>query len=268
MLKIKNIQHIGILGAMPEEVENGLKHMFNVKKNVFGDLTVYSGYWITNNEDNNIYISLAWSGWGKVSASRAAARLLSLNIEGLPNISTIIFSGVAGAVSDDMKQWDIVIPSELIQYDMDSSPIFDKFVIPALNESKLKMNLNILNWTTNTIKNFLKSNHQLPFGKIYNGLVGTGDQFISKEEDLLNLKKHLPDLCAVEMEGAAVAQVAIQENITWIILRVISDNAKTSAEINFKEFVENYEQSSWTLINCLLSKWPYQLFDVSKDSKS
>ena len=58
------------------------------------------------------------------------------------------------------------------------------------------------------------------------------------------------------MEGAAVAQVAIQENISWIIIRVISDNANTSAEKNFREFVENYEQSSWTLINSLLSKWP------------
>jgi len=256
MLKIKNINHIGILGAMPEEVVNGLKHLCNIEKNIFGDLTIYSGLWKSKNEEKKIYISLAWSGWGKVSASRAASRLLSLNIEGIPSISTIIFSGVAGAANEDMKQWDIVIPSELIQYDMDSSPIFEKFIIPALNESKLKMNLDLLDWTTSTIKSFLKSNMHLPFGDVYNGLIGTGDQFISEEKDLEYLKKQLPGLNAIEMEGAAIAQVAIQENIPWIIIRVISDNAKTSAEKNFREFLESYEQSSWTLINCLLSKWP------------
>ena len=256
MLNIKNIQHIGILGAMPEEIVTGLKHLSNIKKNIFGDLTIYSGYWKSKNEEKKLYISLAWSGWGKVSASRAATRLLSLNIEGIPSISTIIFSGVAGAANDNLKQWDIVIPSELVQYDMDSSPIFEKYIIPALNKSKLKINLDILDWTTNTIKNFLQSNLHLPFGDVYNGLIGTGDQFISEEKDLDYLKKQLPGLNAIEMEGAAVAQVAIQENISWIIIRVISDNAKTSAETNFKEFVENYEQFSWKLINCLLSKWP------------
>ena len=256
MLKTKNITHIGILGAMPEEVVNGLKYLSNIKKNIFGDLIIYSGCWKSKNEGKNIYISLTWSGWGKVSASRAAARLLSLNIEGIPSISTIIFSGVAGAANKEIKQWDIIIPSELIQYDMDSSPIFAKFIIPALNQSKLKMNLDLLVWATGTIKTFLKSNLDLPFGNVYNGLIGTGDQFISEEKDLEYLKKQLPALNAIEMEGAAVAQVAIQENISWIIIRVISDNANTSAEKNFREFVENYEQSSWTLINCLLSKWP------------
>ncbi len=257
MLKTKNIHHIGILGAMPEEVVNGLKYLSNIKKNIFGDLIIYSGCWKSKNKEKKIYISLAWSGWGKVSASRAAARLLSLNFKGIPSISTIIFSGVAGAANEEIKQWDIIIPSELIQYDMDGSPIFPKFVIPALNKSKLKMNLDLLDWTTSTIKTFLKSNLNLPFGNVYNGLIGTGDQFISEEKDLEYLKKQLPGLNAIEMEGAALAQVAIQENISWIIIRVISDNAKTSAEKNFREFVENYEQSSWTLINCLLSKWPF-----------
>ena len=254
-----NIQHIGILGAMPEEVINGLKNLVDIKESTFGDLTIYSGNWINNKEDNNIFISLAWSGWGKVSASRAATRLLSLNFNGIPKVSTIIFNGVAGSANSNLSQWDIVIPSELIQYDMDARPIFEKFVIPALKASRLKVNSEILNWTHNTIGTFLKKNYQLPYGHIHTGLIGTGDKFISEEAFLDNIKKDLPDLKAIEMEGGAVAQVAIQEGIPWIIIRVISDDAKSSAANNFKEFLEYYEKLSWVLINCLLSNWPEYL---------
>ena len=60
MLKIKNINHIGILGAMPEEVVNGLKHLCNIKKNIFGDLTIYSGLWKSKNEEKNIFSCMEW----------------------------------------------------------------------------------------------------------------------------------------------------------------------------------------------------------------
>ena len=261
MKNIKNKYHIGILGAMPEEVKNGLKSLFNVKENIFGDLIIYSGEWVGNNNDVSIYLSLAWSGWGKVSASRAATRLLSLKNEGFPEISTIIFNGVAGSASNEIDQWDLVIPSALVQHDMDSSPIFERFVIPALKLSKLKTNQALLTWATKSINEYLEFNKDLPFGKIYSGLVGTGDKFISDETILKNLKNELPDLNAIEMEGAAVAQVAMQEKVSWLIIRVISDNAKSSAAESFKEFLGKYEQLSWTLIDCLLRNWPYDLFN-------
>ena len=57
---------------------------------------------------------------------------------------------------------------------------------------------------------------------------------------------------AIEMEGAAVAQVATQENIPWIILRVISDAADESADKTFVEFLTKYSNVSWELIRILL----------------
>ena len=54
------------------------------------------------------------------------------------------------------------------------------------------------------------------------------------------------------MEGAAVAQVAHQENIPWIIIRVISDSAEDSAADEFNKFISNYSKSSWDLINFIL----------------
>ena len=56
------------------------------------------------------------------------------------------------------------------------------------------------------------------------------------------------------MEGAAVAQVAIQEKIPWIILRVISDNADNSAPQNFNDFLKDYELQSCKLIESIIDR--------------
>ncbi len=54
------------------------------------------------------------------------------------------------------------------------------------------------------------------------------------------------------MEGASVAQVAYQEGIPWVIVRVISDSADEKAADNFNIFLEKYKELSWNLIETLL----------------
>ena len=74
--------------------------------------------------------------------------------------------------------------------------------------------------------------------KIYSGLIASGDQFISSEEKLQALKQALPELLAVEMEGAAVAQVAYEYDLPFIVIRVISDKANDDSLIDFPRFIE------------------------------
>ena len=85
------------------------------------------------------------------------------------------------------------------------------------------------------------------------GLIATGDKFINDKNLLNDIQKDLDDLLAVEMEGAAVAQVAEQEGLPWLILRVISDSADESAKELFPKFIENYNKSSWIIIETLVS---------------
>ena len=82
--------HIGILSAMPEEVGHTITFLKNVRSKIFGDLELFTGeYQITQTQ--SILITIAWSGWGKVSAARATTRLLGTNING-QKIDLVLFT--------------------------------------------------------------------------------------------------------------------------------------------------------------------------------
>ena len=246
----KDLIHVGLLCAMPEEIGSTLKNIKNISQKKFGDLHIFSGEWIHPNDSLIVFVTLAWSGWGKVSSARAATRILDSKIEG-KSVDFLIFTGVAGAAKSDLNQWDIIIPNELVQHDMDARPIFEKYIIPTLKISRITTSKSLLEWAYNSIKTKINNNQLRKFGVVEKGLVATGDKFISDKLTLGNLTKEFPELCAVEMEGAAVAQVAFQEDLPWLILRVISDNADHSASQNFVDFLEDYKKFSWNLIESL-----------------
>ena len=139
--------NIGLISAMPEEIGSTIENLENLSISEYGDLKIYYGKLnkkVPNYE--TVYITLAWSGWGKVSAARAITRILA----GSNKIDFIIFTGVAGAVNKSLSQWDIVISNEVIQHDMDARPIFEKFVLPPLNKAKLKSDNFLKNWIFNS----------------------------------------------------------------------------------------------------------------------
>ena len=247
--------HLAILSAMPEEVGTILENLSNTESYKFGDLTIYRGFWLDKKNNREILISTAWSGWGKVCAARAATRLLSLSNNLLP-IDLLIFTGVAGAIKNHLNQWDLILPTEVVQYDLDASPLFEKFEIPALKKKFLKPAAEIHSWAFQTLKNCIKTEESMSiFGNLFDGVVGTADKFISNEKDRIKIEKDLPSIQVVEMEGAAVAQVAYQEKVPWLLLRVVSDSADKDAEINFSRFLEEYKIVSWKLIEILLENY-------------
>ncbi len=236
---------------MPEELGCIINKLENVKSKKYGDFEIFSGIW-TNTSQKKISLSVAWSGWGKVSSARATTRLIS-TLEETQKIDLLIFTGVAGSVDKKLKQWDIVISEAVIQHDMDARPLFEKFVIPIINKKKISADKNLVeHFYTSLKKNIYKESTSI-FGSIYKGLIATGDMFISDKEKLKQLSYEIPDLLAVEMEGGAFAQVAYQENINWIVTRVISDGADDDANDEFKSFLLKYESKSWELIKYLFN---------------
>ena len=247
--------HIGILCAMPEEIGTTTENLMNLSERSFGDLKVFSGeLYFNRNNQTPLLVSVAWSGWGKVSSARAATRLISSTYQN-KFIDLLLFTGVAGSAISKINQWDIIIPNELVQHDMDARPFFKKHVIPALKKSRINAMQNWVQWATEVLRESISKKEIKPFKKVSNGLIATGDKFIADKNVIDNLCKELPGLFAVEMEGAAVAQVAHQERIPWLIVRVISDGADNNADQTFNEFLLDYQKFSWDLICSLLRKY-------------
>ena len=237
--------HIGLLGAMPEEIGCDLSHLHQHSSSRHGDLTLHTGVW-----GDGIRLTLAWSGWGKVCAARAATRLLAA----APDLDLLLFTGVAGAANSVQRQWDVLLADAVVQHDMDASPLFPRFTLPPLNRERLKPDPGWFSWTEQTLKRASADGELQSFGSFRTGLIATGDRFIGNAVVLQELREALPGLQAVEMEGGAVAQVAEQEGIPWLLIRVISDGADESAAQSFQEFIQMYEQQAWTLIEALLRR--------------
>ena len=235
---------------MPEEVGIILDNLKFVKSTKFGDIELFSGE-MTINKSKKILVTTAWSGWGKVSAARATTRLLSAKIKNIP-VDFVLFTGVAGAIDKNLKQWDIVIAESVIQHDMDARPLFEKYVIPAIKSKKIYSNPEILDKVFSLLNEKLLNNKLKKFGNVSKGLIATGDQFVSERSKIYKLFKDIDGLLAVEMEGAAFAQVACQENFDWFVMRVISDGADENADDEFSEFIQKYKLQSFELIKLFL----------------
>ena len=237
--------HIGLLGAMPEEIGSDLSHLQDLSCSTHGDLTLHKG-----SLSDTIRLTLAWSGWGKVSAARAATRLLASD----PSIDLLVFTGVAGAADPALRQWDVVLADAVVQHDMDARPMFHRFTVPALKKDQLQPQPAWFNWADTALREAHSAGELNGFAQPSSGLIATGDRFISDPAVLQALRDALPDLRAVEMEGAAVAQVAEQESVPWLVLRVISDGADAAAAHSFEDFLKRYEQQAWRLIEALLQR--------------
>ena len=72
---------------------------------------------------------------------------------------------------------------------------------------------------------------------LHEGLIVSGDRFVATAAASAALRAELPDALAVEMEGAAVAQVCHDYGIPFAALRTISDRADDSAHVDFTRFI-------------------------------
>src|SRR6187402_1354471 len=120
------MKRIGILGAMPEEIDGIVSLLKDKSEVIKGMRTYYSG------TINDVEVVVVFSRWGKVASATTVTHLI---IEF--GITQLFFTGVAGAIHPSLNIGDIVIASSLIQHDLDARPIMDRFEIPLLGKTKL-----------------------------------------------------------------------------------------------------------------------------------
>ena len=225
---------IGIISAMQEEVDTLLNALQNKQITTKGKRKYYTGKLFNTN------VVIVFSRWGKVAAAATTTQL----INDYP-LTELLFTGVAGALDKSLNIGDVVIGKHLYQHDMDASPLYKKLEIPLLHKSFFETkNYNLLQTSTEAFfknyKTYINFKHQQLFNitkpKVVLGDIASGDQFISSEEKINELKTLVPTLMCVEMEGAAVAQVCYEYDIPFSIIRIISDKANDNAEIDFPTF--------------------------------
>jgi adenosylhomocysteine nucleosidase len=230
---------IGIMGAMPEEIELIKSMMSDVEEESFGGRNYFCG------KINDIDVVLVFSRWGKVAASSTATSLIN-NFK----IDKVIFTGVAGAINEDLNIGDVVVSSQLYQHDMDAEPLFKKHEIPLTGVTFFKSDAALVASAKAAIdealaepSDFIPTEKLEIFGivspKCIIGTIATGDQFISDIEKTARIKADYPETLAVEMEGAAVGQICHEYEIPFVVIRTISDKADHKAHIDFPQFIEN-----------------------------
>jgi len=73
--------------------------------------------------------------------------------------------------------------------------------------------------------------------QVHRGLIVSGDRFVCTSAESAVLRTALPDALAVEMEGAAVAQVCHEWGVPFAAIRTISDRADDAASVDFAQFI-------------------------------
>lgn len=247
---------IGILGAMPHEVDIIREQMTMVKMKTLGNREYYCG------KINNIDAVVVFSRCGKVAAAATAAALITDM-----QVTHIIFTGVAGAVSSELNIGDIVISQKLYQHDMDASPLFPRYEIPLMAMTDFHADADLIRKAKVACDRLLQcptaavSREALKeFGihapKVMFGTITSGDQFIANSEQTKEIIRNRPDTLAVEMEGAAVAQVCLDYQIPFVVIRTISDLANHESHIDFPRFIDNVTSHyAETIIRYVFAHW-------------
>lgn len=229
---------VGIISALQEEQAGIIAQMHDAQ-------TVNRGMrdYVTGNLWG-IDCVCVLSRLGKVASAATAATLIERF-----DVSSIIFTGVAGSADPQVKVGDIVIADKLVQHDMDTRPLFPRFEIPLTGLSKFPsamqtsttLQLAAEEFLEKDFQDVISSAHRMNFRldqpRVHRGLIASGDEFIGSRSRLDELKSHFPDLLGVEMEGAAVAQVCFEFGIPFSVIRTISDSADEQSAVDFLAFI-------------------------------
>lgn len=183
------------------------------------------------------------SGVGKVNAAMAASLLIERFTP-----TAIIFSGTAGAVDLDLRPGDVVIATAVGYHDFGAftekafirrptrnpgSGQFDPVLFP--------MDARLLDAARLAAKRLklppLAGRDQEPSPAIHEGPIVTGDAFVASSALRSDLRPTF-NARAVEMEGAAVAQVAARAGVPMLVVRSITDRADGEATGSYQRYVE------------------------------
>ena len=211
---------LAIVSAMHEELRALLPLLSATRTVRLGGRDFHQG------EMHGLPVVLALSGIGKVAAAATAVLLTQVF-----NARQLVFTGAAGGLGPGVNVGDIVVARQLLHHDMDASPLFPRFEVPLTGRARFDADAELAD--------ALAAAAQRHSGvRVHRGLIVSGDCFIGSATQSAALRALLPDALAVEMEGAAVAQVCADFARPFAVVRTISDRADDTAHVDFARFIE------------------------------
>lgn len=226
---------LGIIGAMSEELEILLKDMELENTQTKARMTFYKGkLWGKD-------VVAVVCGIGKVNAAVCTQILITEY-----KVSSIINVGVAGGIGKEIYPGDVVIATDLVQYDMDTTAFGDPMgQIPRLDTFDFKCDTNLVD----AAKAACASASDF---KTFSGRIVSGDQFVASVEKIHWLEKEFSAL-ACEMEGASIAHVCYLNETPFVVVRSISDNANNGAHMDFEKFTPIGVKNSTFILKNMIS---------------
>lgn len=198
-------------------------------------------------------VTMAWTGIGKVNSAMTTTLLIEHFRPG-----EVIFSGIAGGVNPKLAPGDIVIAAETAHHDMGilaEDGFYNRGVINPLdgirNPVYLPADPRLLKLAQQAAGQVELEKIKTTVGEripqIIKGIIVTGDMFVASPVKCKELRENLK-ADAVEMEGAAVAQICYQRQIPHLVVRSISDKADETARVDSMMFQEMAAKNSSTLM--------------------
>ena len=226
---------IGILCAIPKEII-----YFDLPPNSAQTL---GGRTFFCKQEESHELIVVECGLGKVNAALASTLLIQQF-----DCDLLVFSGVAGGIDPEMEIGEVVIGESLIQYDYGALndgqlQVYRAGSIPmGAPENSEEFSLDP------EIKKIIKA--ALPGVKM--GTILTGDVFLQCGETRKALFEQF-DGQAIEMEGAAVAQVAEQFGIPSVVVRCLSDLAGADSQKLSSKFLNKAAKRSFNTAQKILN---------------
>ncbi|EXI62783.1 5'-methylthioadenosine/S-adenosylhomocysteine nucleosidase [Mannheimia granulomatis] len=225
---------IGIIGAMAQEIEILRNLMVEPK------VTELAGCKIFEGKINHTRVALLQSGIGKVSAAVGTTLLIQLVQPDL-----IINTGSAGGLDSNLNVGDILISTEVRHHDVDVTAFgYEIGQLPS-NPAAFSPNEELVE--------FAKKEAQKAGFNVVSGLICSGDAFINGAEKIAEIRRNFPNVVAVEMEAAAIAQVCHAFDVPFVVVRAVSDVADKESHLSFEEFLPLAAEKSSAIVIAMLT---------------
>lgn len=226
---------VAIIGAMEEEVTLLRNNIENPT------IETIAGCEFTSGKMDGVDVVLLRSGIGKVNAAMSTTILLQ---KFAPDY--IINTGSAGGYNPSLNVGDVVISSEVRHHDVDVTIFgYEYGQVPQLPAAFVA--------TESLVKIAENSAQEIPDINFVKGLIATGDAFMNDPDRVEFVRTKFADLQAVEMEAAAIAQVAHQFGVPFVIIRSLSDIAGKESNVSFDQYLEKAAVNSATLVMKIVS---------------